>query len=150
MRGAAWSREPHHRGVILGRRLEGAGGRVPFCGVRGRPPGHDVDAVVDALPLVAHSEEQLVALDGAADVEAELRAVVVRDHKGRVCGQFLALRQVERLEGVGLAVAEQGAVEFVRPTLRHGADDEGRPARVLGVVRVQVDAKLTHRFLRQG
>src|SRR5438067_11044630 len=109
-------REPRHAGMVLGRCLERPGDSVEDAGL-GR---HDVDAVVDALPLVADGEEQLVALYRASQVKAELGAGVVRDKEGRgVRGPTLPLDQVERLERVGLPIAEDGAVEFVCAAMRY-------------------------------
>src|SRR5207245_4591542 len=85
-------REAHDAGVVLGRCLEGSGEGVPDDGVVRRSPGQDGDAVVDALTFVADGEEQLVASDRAAQVEAELGAGVVRDREGgRVRGATLPL-----------------------------------------------------------
>ena len=149
--GAAERGEPHHAGVILGRRLEGSGEGVPDGRLVGRPSGHDGDAVVDALPLVAGGEEQLITPERAAQVEAELGAGVVWNREGGgVGGPTLPLDQIERLEGIALAVAEDRAVELVGAALGHGADHERRAARVLGIVGVQVDAELAHRLLGQG
>src|SRR6266496_1519281 len=103
----------HDDGVVLGRRLERPGERVPERRLFGWTHGYDVEAVVDALSLVAHREKQLVALDRAAQVEAELGTAVVRDGQRGVRGQVFPLGQVERPEGCGLDIAEDRAVELI-------------------------------------
>src|SRR5205814_8966728 len=107
------SREPHDAGVVLSRCLEGSGEGIPDVGLVRWPPGHDVEAVVDALSLVADRDEQLIAPDRAAQVEAELGPAAVWDGEAGVRSQAFPLGQGARPEARGLAIATDGSVEFV-------------------------------------
>ena len=91
--------------------------------------------------LVARREEQLVLGERSAKVESRTAS---RPKFGTtVWNAFL------RDQRFVLQEAERRTLPLVRAAAALGADDVRSRARVLGVVRVHVDAELLERFLRQ-
>ena len=85
-------------------------------------------------------EENLVALDRAADGASDLLLAVVR---------------LERQEGIGRAegtvaqIVERGAVHMIPPGLGNDVDDSSARASLLGAVGIRRGAELLHDFGRE-
>ena len=75
------------------------------------------------LPLLAHEEEQLVLLDGAAEVVAEI-VVAQLGEIGR--------EEIARVQSVVAEVFEGPAVKLVGAVLGHEVESHARGAAVLG------------------
>src|SRR6185436_14286173 len=100
----------------------------------------DVEEEVGRGQLVAAGEEQFVLLNWATEIETELPAAEIRlrDLKCVFLDEIFVLEE-----------PECRSLPLVRASPALGADDVRAGARILGVVRIHIDAELIDRLLRE-
>ena len=114
-------------------------GPVPACGNDLRTAVQKLDHVGNVKDVLVESgeEENLVALERAADGASDLLLAVVRLEREKRIG---------RAERTIAQIVERCAVHVIRAGFRHHVDDRAARASLLGAVGIRRDAKLLHHF----
>src|SRR3954471_8992020 len=127
-----------HAHLVAEGSAESPGVLVPDVGrIRGAPWYHG-DEVVGDLAFVAHREEQAVTKQGPTQVASNLTALIFR---------VLRLEAAASNEAPVLLEAEERPVQRVPAFMRHRAHHPRAAMRVLGVIRIEIDAVLAHCLL---